>query len=234
VPGSSRRGAKIRNHDRAKRPIEVAIVLIALILLSPVMVVIALCVAFFLGRPVFFRGERVGKDERVFWQLKFRTMSDARDEHGELLPDEVRLGRFGRFLRKTSLDELPQLFNILAGHMSIIGPRPLFVLYLERYNETQRRRHDVRPGLTGLAQASGRNAVSWDDRFALDVQYVDHASFRMDAQILWKSVWLVLRAKGISSADHAVAIHQFQGSGARALSLVQPDDAAQSDDAKSA
>jgi lipopolysaccharide/colanic/teichoic acid biosynthesis glycosyltransferase len=201
------------NHDRAKRPIDVAIVAIAIVVLSPVMLVVALSVLIALGRPVLYRGERVGKHERTFWQLKFRTMSNRCDTSGVLLPDEERLGRFGRFLRSTSLDELPQLFNILVGDMSIVGPRPLFVFYLPRYDETQRRRHDVRPGLTGLAQANGRNTVSWEQRFALDVEYVDHATFAMDLKILVKSFWLVVRAKGISAADHSVAIHQFIGSG---------------------
>ena len=153
-----------------KRMMDFFLSLIALIVLAPVLIIVALLIRIKLGTPVLFKQKRPGLNEKIFTMYKFRTMTDERDEHGELLPDSVRLTKFGRFLRSTSLDELPELYNILKGDMSIIGPRPLLVQYLPLYNEQQKRRHEVRPGLSGLAQVNGRNAISWEDKFRLDVE----------------------------------------------------------------
>ena len=161
-------------------------------MLSPVLIILAVLVRVKLGSPILFHQERPGKDEKIFTLCKFRTMTDARDEKGELLPDSVRLTKFGKFLRATSLDELPELFNILRGDMSIIGPRPLLVSYLPYYTERERLRHSVRPGLTGLAQVSGRNFLDWDRRFQKDVEYVEHLTFGMDLKVLWLTVQTVL------------------------------------------
>ena len=160
-----------------KRCMDFILSLAAILVLSPVYLIVAIFVRVKLGSPILFCQKRPGKDEKIFNMYKFRTMTDERDENGELLPDEVRLTKFGKFLRSTSLDELPELFNILKGDMSIIGPRPLLVEYLPRYNAEQRRRHEVRPGLSGLAQANGRNAISWEQKFKYDVEYVDHVTF---------------------------------------------------------
>ena len=184
-----------------KRFFDIALSLTALIVLSPVLLVVAILVRLKLGSPVIFCQERPGKDEKIFRLYKFRTMTDGRDENGELLPDEIRLTKFGRLLRSTSLDELPELWNILKGDMSIVGPRPLLVKYLPRYNEEQRRRHDVRPGLTGLAQVNGRNAISWEERFAYDVKYVGSVSLWLDVRILFLTVAVVFRRTGIHSAS---------------------------------
>lgn len=184
-----------------KRFFDIVLSLTALILLSPVLLIVAVLVRVKLGSPVIFRQERPGKNERIFQLYKFRSMTDGRDEYGELLPDEVRLTKFGRLLRSTSLDELPELWNILKGDMSIVGPRPLLVRYLPRYNGEQRHRHDVRPGLTGLAQVNGRNAISWEERFAYDVEYVKRVSFLLDLRILFLTVAVVFRRSGIHSAD---------------------------------
>ena len=193
-----------------KRLLDVVLSGIALIILSPVLLVTAILVRTKLGSPVLFRQERPGKDERIFKLCKFRTMTDARDENGELLPDEVRLTKFGRFLRSTSIDELPELWNILKGDMSIVGPRPLLVRYLPRYNAEQRRRHSVRPGLTGHAQANGRNALSWEEKFSLDVYYVDHISFILDVKTIFLTVKNVLKREGISSETSAT-MEEFMG-----------------------
>lgn len=193
-----------------KRLLDVVLSGIALIILSPVLLVTAILVRTKLGSPVLFRQERPGKDERIFKLCKFRTMTDARDENGELLPDEVRLTKFGRFLRSTSIDELPELWNILKGDMSIVGPRPLLVRYLPRYNAEQRRRHNVRPGLTGHAQANGRNALSWEEKFSLDVYYIDHISFILDAKTILLTVKNVLKREGISSETSAT-MEEFMG-----------------------
>ena len=166
--------------------------LCGIIVLSPVLIILAVLVRVRLGSPILFHQERPGKDEKIFTLCKFRTMTDARDEKGELLPDSVRLTKFGKFLRATSLDELPELFNILKGDMSIIGPRPLLVSYLPYYTERERLRHSVRPGLTGLAQVSGRNFLDWDKRFQKDVEYVEHLTFGMDLKVLWMTVQTVL------------------------------------------
>lgn len=186
-----------------KRILDIISSLLAIIILSPLLAVTAVLVKTKLGSPVLFKQERPGKDEKIFTLMKFRTMTDERDENCELLPDEVRLTKFGKFLRSTSIDELPELFNILKGDMSVIGPRPLLVEYIPRYNEHQHRRHEVRPGLSGWAQVNGRNTVSWEDKFDMDVHYVDNYSFAMDVKILFMTVLNVLKKEGISSETSA-------------------------------
>lgn len=181
-----------------------------LIVLSPVLLVTAILVRVKLGSPVIFCQERPGKDEKIFKLYKFRSMTDARDAEGNLLPDEVRLTKFGKLLRSTSLDELPELWNIVKGEMSLVGPRPLLVKYLPLYNEKQRHRHDVRPGLTGYAQVHGRNAISWEEKFELDVYYVRHVSLAMDLQILWQTVRKVFVREGINS-ETAATMEEFRG-----------------------
>lgn len=193
-----------------KRPMDIALSLIALIVLSPVILIVAILVRLKLGSPVIFKQKRPGLHEKIFTMYKFRTMTDERDENGELLPDSMRLTKFGKFLRSTSLDELPELWNILKGDMSIVGPRPLLVEYLPLYNEQQRRRHEVRPGLTGLAQVSGRNSISWEERFALDVEYVDNVRFFNDCRILFVTIKKVLMREGIN-ADNSVSMEPFRG-----------------------
>lgn len=175
-----------------KRCLDFLLSLCAIILLSPLLLVLTILVRLKLGSPVIFHQERPGKDEKIFTLCKFRTMTDERDENGELLPDAVRLTKFGRFLRGTSLDELPELFNILKGDMSIIGPRPLLVSYLPYYSKREKLRHSVRPGLTGLAQVSGRNFIDWDRRMDKDIEYVEHLSFAMDVKVIWLTVKTVL------------------------------------------
>ncbi len=175
-----------------KRCLDFILSLCGIIVLSPVLLVLSVLVRVKLGSPVLFRQERPGRNEKIFTLCKFRTMTDERDENGELLPDHMRLTRFGKFLRSTSLDELPELFNILKGDMSIVGPRPLLVSYLPYYSEEEKKRHNVRPGLTGLAQVSGRNFIDWDRRLEKDVEYVDHLSFAMDCRVLWLTVRTVL------------------------------------------
>ena len=185
-----------------KRILDFIGALIMLIVLSPLLLVVTVWLHFAnKGAGAFFTQERPGKDERIFKLYKFKSMNDERDAEGDLLPDGERLTSVGRFIRKTSLDELPQLWNVLKGDMSFIGPRPLLVQYLPLYSASQRRRHEVRPGITGWAQVSGRNAISWERKFALDVWYVDHLSFRLDYIIIWRTVVKVLRREGISSAS---------------------------------
>lgn len=193
-----------------KRLLDLIIVIPALIILAPVMAVIALLVRIKLGRGVIFRQRRPGLHGRPFMLLKFRTMTDARDAQGRLLPDAQRLTPFGRFLRSTSLDELPELFCVLRGEMSLVGPRPLLMQYLERYTPQQRRRHEVLPGITGLAQINGRNALSWEAKFAYDVQYVDHLSLWLDLKILALTLWKVIKREGINQPGHATA-EEFMG-----------------------
>lgn len=193
-----------------KRPLDVFCSGLALVVLSPVMGVTAILVREKLGSPILFSQDRPGKDEVIFKLYKFRTMTDERDENGELLPDEVRLTKFGKLLRSTSLDELPSLINIFRGDMSVVGPRPLLVRYLPRYNERQRHRHDVRPGLTGYAQSHGRNAVSWEDKFEMDVYYTENVSFWMDVSIILQTVKSVLLREGISSETSAT-MEEFMG-----------------------
>lgn len=175
-----------------KRSLDFILSLCGIIVLSPILIVLAVLVRVKLGSPILFRQERPGKDEKIFTLCKFRTMTDKRDAEGNLLPDAERLTKFGKFLRATSLDELPELFNIVKGDMSIIGPRPLLVSYLPYYTERERLRHSVRPGLTGLAQVSGRNFLDWDRRFQKDVEYVEHLTFGMDLKVLWMTVQTVL------------------------------------------
>lgn len=195
-----------------KRILDFSISLIAIIVLSPVMIVTAVLVRTKLGSPVIFCQKRPGREEKIFNMYKFRSMTDEKDENGNLLPDEVRLTTFGEKLRATSLDELPELFNILKGDMSIVGPRPLLVSYLERYNEEQKHRHDVRPGLTGLAQVNGRNAISWEDKFAYDIKYVNHVTFGNDLRIIFLTIHHVIKRDGISS-DTSATMEEFMGRG---------------------
>lgn len=186
-----------------KRVIDFTLSLLGLIILSPILLIlIVLGTVFMRGNP-FFTQERPGKNEKIFKLIKFRTMDNRKDKDGNLLPDEIRLNKYGRFLRASSLDELPELINILKGDMSIIGPRPLLVAYLPRYNEFQHHRHDVRPGLTGYAQAHGRNAVSWEDKFAMDVWYTKHITFVEDVKIIFDTINTVLKREGISSESSA-------------------------------
>jgi sugar transferase EpsL len=196
----------------SKRLLDLALAIPGLILVSPVMLVTALLVWIFHGRPVLFRQLRPGYNNRLFPVLKFRTMTNERGANGELLPDAERLTRLGRFLRATSLDELPELFNVLRGEMSLVGPRPLFKHYLQRYNAEQIRRHQVAPGITGWAQINGRNALDWEEKFRLDVWYVDHWSLGLDLRILTLTLWKVLKREGISQPGHATA-EEFMGSG---------------------
>lgn len=193
-----------------KRVLDIILTAIAIILLSPVLVITAILVRVKLGSPVLFCQERPGRYEKIFKLYKFRTMTDQKNADGELLPDEIRLTPFGKKIRSTSLDELPELFNILKGDMSIIGPRPLLVRYLSRYTPEQRHRHDVRPGLTGYAQAHGRNAVSWEEKFKMDVWYTKHVTFCTDMQILLATVKAVLKHEGISSGT-SETMEEFMG-----------------------
>ena len=193
-----------------KRPFDILCALAAIAVFWWLYGVVALLVRVKLGSPVIFCQERPGRNAKIFKLYKFRSMTDARDDRGELLPDEVRLTKFGRFLRSTSLDELPEVWNILRGDMSVVGPRPLLVKYLPLYNAEQARRHEAAPGLTGWAQVNGRNAISWEDRFRLDVWYVDHISFRTDLKILFLTVKKVLFREGISAAGEAT-VEEFRG-----------------------
>lgn len=193
-----------------KRFLDFILSLCALIVLSPLLLLLIILGAVFMGGNPFFTQERPGKNENIFKLIKFRSMDNRRDKNGKLLPDEVRLNKYGRFLRASSLDELPELINILKGDMSIIGPRPLLVRYISRYNEEQHHRHDVRPGLTGYAQAHGRNAVSWEDKLAMDVWYTKHITFLGDVKIIWDTVMIVLKRDGISSETSAT-MEEFMG-----------------------
>lgn len=194
-----------------KRIIDLLLASVLLIVLSPLCLLTAAAILVCMGRPVLFRQNRPGLNGRAFELLKFRTMTDARDDRGQVLPDEKRLTGLGRLLRRTSLDELPQLVNIIRGDMSLVGPRPLLMEYLDRYTEEQSRRHTVKPGITGWAQINGRNALSWEDKFRLDVWYVDNRSIWLDIKILLITIWKVLRGEGISQEGHATA-QPFRGS----------------------
>ena len=199
-----------------KRALDFCAALGAIIALSPVLIIVALLVKTKLGSPVLFKQERPGMidgktgEEKIFTLCKFRTMTDERDENGELLPDEIRLTKFGQFLRSTSIDELPEFINILKGDMSFIGPRPLLVRYLPLYSEEQHRRHLVRPGLSGWAQVNGRNTVSWEEKFNLDVEYVEKMSFALDVKIFFMTIMSVLKREGISSETSAT-MEEFKG-----------------------
>ena len=193
-----------------KRPQDFLCALAAIIVLSPVMLVTAILVRTKLGSPSIFKQERPGLNGKIFTLYKFRTMTDKKDENGELLPDEIRLTNFGKKLRSTSLDELPELFNILNGDMAVVGPRPLLVRYLPRYNAHQARRHEVRPGFTGYAQVNGRNSITWEDKFDKDVYYVDHVTFLGDWKIIFQTVSTVLKREGISS-DTSATMEEFMG-----------------------
>lgn len=193
-----------------KRSIDFVLSLVAIIVLSPVLAVTAVLVALKLGRPVIFKQERPGLNEKIFTMYKFRTMTDERDDNGELLSDEARLTNFGKKLRSTSLDELPELFNILKGDMAIVGPRPLLVKYLPLYNEFQKQRHNVKPGITGYAQVNGRNALSWEEKFELDIIYVSKIGALFDLQIFFKTIFIVLKREGINS-DSSETMELFEG-----------------------
>ena len=190
---------------------DAALAIVALIILSPVLLLVAILVRTKLGSPVVFKQERAGKDGTPFYMYKFRSMSDERDENGELLPDEKRLGNFGKKLRSTSLDELPSLVNVVKGQVALVGPRCLYVKYIERYNDHQKRRLEVRPGITGLAQINGRNDISWEKRFDYDVQYVDNITFLGDWKIMFQTVGKVLKKEGITS-ETSVTMEEFMGS----------------------
>lgn len=194
-----------------KRLLDFILSLLALTAVSPILLIVAILIRAKLGNPVIFKQERPGLNERIFTLYKFRTMNDAKDANEQLLPDHVRLSRFGKLLRSTSIDELPELWNILRGDMSFVGPRPLLVQYLPLYTSSQRQRHDVRPGLTGLAQVNGRNSISWEDRFKLDVQYVKELTFYLDLSIFIKTIRKVFIAEGISSTN-SVTMEPFTGS----------------------
>lgn len=193
-----------------KRPMDFILALLAIIILSPILLIVALLVRINLGSPIIFKQERPGLNEKIFTMYKFRTMTNQLDENGNLLPDEIRLTKFGKFLRSTSLDEIPELFNILKGDMSIVGPRPLLVEYLKLYDEHQKRRHEVRPGLSGLAQVNGRNAISWDEKFNLDVEYVNNITFVGDLKIIFLTIKKVFIREGINS-ETAATVEPFRG-----------------------
>ncbi|MDD4599658.1 MAG: sugar transferase [Negativicutes bacterium] len=197
-----------------KRVMDSVLSLCALIVLSPVLLITALIVKVKIGSPVLFKQKRPGLNEKIFMMYKFRTMTDKRDESGNLLSDEMRLTRFGKILRSTSLDELPELINIVKGDMSIVGPRPLLVQYLPLYNAYQKHRHDVRPGLTGYAQINGRNAISWEDKFDFDVKYTQSITFLGDWKIIFKTVVKVFEREGISS-ENAATMEEFKGTKGR-------------------
>lgn len=207
-----RRGAIVlaRNIPLWKRTFDVGVAAAGLLVLAPLLAAIGVLVALTVGRPILFRQERPGLAGRSFSLLKFRTMTDERNAQGELSPDEDRLHRFGNFLRSTSLDELPELWNVLRGEMSLVGPRPLLKEYLPLYTTEQARRHNVLPGLTGLAQVGGRNALSWEEKFALDVQYVEELSLWLDLKILFRTIASVLKRQGISADNHAT-MPRFEG-----------------------
>jgi sugar transferase EpsL len=187
----------------AKRALDIVVAITALLLLAPLFALIAVAIRLSIGGAVLFQQQRPGQHGEPFTMLKFRTMSDARNAAGQLLPDSERLTAAGRFLRATSLDELPELINVLKGDMSLVGPRPLLMEYLDRYTPEQMRRHDVKPGITGWAQINGRNALSWEKKFALDVWYVEHNTFRLDIKILWLTLAKVIHREGISAEGHS-------------------------------
>ena len=186
-----------------KRLLDIILSLLAIIITFPIFLIIGILILMFIGQPVIFRQKRPGKNEKIFTMYKFRTMTNKKDEDGNLLPDELRLTKLGKFLRKTSLDEIPEFINILKGDMSFVGPRPLLVEYLPYYTEEEHHRHDVRPGLTGLAQVSGRNLLFWEERFQLDIKYVNNVTFLNDAKIILKTIKTVLIREGITQENNA-------------------------------
>lgn len=194
-----------------KRVLDFSISFITLTCLLPLFLILSILIRIKLGSPIFFRQQRPGKNEKIFEILKFRTMTNQKDLTGKLLPDEIRLTKFGQFLRSTSIDELPELINILKGDMAFVGPRPLLVEYLPRYNIEQKHRHDVRPGLTGLAQVNGRNAITWEQKFKYDVEYTCNITFLGDCRIIWQTAIKVLERKDISSGT-SVTMEEFKGS----------------------
>jgi sugar transferase EpsL len=210
-------------NDQLKRLFDVVVAAALLVLLSPVLAMIAATVGVAMGRSVLFRQQRPGLHGKPFTILKFRTMVEATDASGKPLPDAKRITRVGRLLRRTSLDELPELVNVLRGDMSLVGPRPLLMEYLPRYSEEQMRRHEVRPGITGWSQVHGRNALTWDEKFALDVWYVDHRSLRLDVQILLATIGEVVKGEGIPHAAVA-AMEPFRGSGGEPSIATEPSD----------
>lgn len=193
-----------------KRIIDILVSLIGILLLSPILIITAILIRINLGKPIFFTQDRIGKDGKIFKMIKFRSMLDATDKWGNQLPDEKRLTSFGRLLRSTSIDELPELINVLKGDMSLVGPRPLLVEYKELYSKEQWRRHEVRPGITGLAQVNGRNCISWGERFRLDVEYVDDFNLVKDMKILMMTVLKVIKRDGISQ-EGQVTMEKFKG-----------------------
>jgi lipopolysaccharide/colanic/teichoic acid biosynthesis glycosyltransferase len=211
MAGGNFRGADLLNPSKfMKNFLDRTIAAIALIIFSPIFVVVAIAIYFRLGRPIIFSQPRPGKDTRIFKFYKFRTMTDDKDSDGNLLPDEKRLTPFGQFLRQTSLDEIPQIWNVLKGDMSFVGPRPLLIRYLERYTPEQARRHEIKPGITGLAQIKGRNAISWEEKFKLDVWYVDNWSLWLDLKIIFLTVFKVLQQEGITQEGYTTS-EEFNG-----------------------
>ena len=195
-----------------KRFFDILLAIILIILFSPFYIIVAVLILVKMGRPILFRQKRPGYKEKIFGIYKFRTMTNEKDEEGNLLPDNQRLVGIGKFIRSTSLDELPQLFNVLNGDMSFVGPRPLLIEYLPLYNERQKKRHNVKPGITGWAQVNGRNAISWEQKFEYDVWYVEHQSFWLDIKILWMTFLKVVKRSDISS-DSSVTMEKFEGTG---------------------
>jgi len=207
----SESGGMLMSYTSIKRLFDLAATIPLLLILSPLLLIVAILVRVKLGAPILFRQKRPGLHGKPFLMFKFRTMTDARDKRGNLLSDAERLTPFGRFLRSTSLDELPELFNVLKGEMSLIGPRPLLMQYLDRYTPEQMRRHEARPGITGWAQINGRNAITWEEKFALDVWYVDNFSFFLDLKILLLTVFKILKREGVTQVGH-VTMSEFSGS----------------------
>jgi len=202
-----------------KRLTDIILSAAALIILSPVLLAVAVLVKIKLGSPVIFKQQRPGKDEKIFTMYKFRTMTNDKDENGRLLPDDLRLTKFGKFLRNLSLDELPELLNIIKGDMSVVGPRPLLVEYLPLYNEVQKHRHDVKPGLTGLAQVNGRNMVGWDDRFTYDITYIHNLTLKQDIKIIWQTLKIIVKKTGISSV-HSATMENFKNETVTVIGVV--------------
>ena len=194
-----------------KRVFDFSLALVLIFLFSPIYIIVVFLILIKMGRPILFRQNRPGLHDNIFGIYKFRTMTNEKDTNGELLPDDKRLVGIGKFIRSTSLDELPQILNVLKGEMSFVGPRPLLIEYLPLYNKTQKKRHDAKPGITGWAQVNGRNAISWEQKFEYDVWYVEHQSFLLDIKILWMTLFKVLKRSDISS-DTAVTMEKFEGS----------------------